>query len=284
MVNNHLDYFAFIGRILGKALFDGIQMDLPFCGFFLSKLLGKHNYLDELPSLDPALHKNLLYLKNYTGDIADLALDFTVSADDFGGGSVIELIPGGKNIEVTAANRIQYIHLMADYRLNKQIKRQCEAFLRGFQDVIRVDWIRFFNPVELQVLISGEKNGDFDVEDLKAHTIYSGGYSASDSACKRFWKVVAEFTPAQKCALLKFVTSCPRPPLLGFSSLQPPFCIHKVRGDRNLFEMMTRKEEDRLPTASTCMNLLKLPAYLNTSTLRSKLNYAITANAGFELS
>ena len=43
------------------------------------------------------------------------------------------------------------------------------------QDVIRVDWIRFFNPVELQVLISGEKNGDFDVDDLKAHTIYSGG-------------------------------------------------------------------------------------------------------------
>ena len=33
------------------------QVDLPFCGFFISKLLGKHNYLDELPSLDPALHK-----------------------------------------------------------------------------------------------------------------------------------------------------------------------------------------------------------------------------------
>lgn len=40
VVHNHLDYFAFIGRILGKALFDGIQMDLPFCGFFVSKLLG----------------------------------------------------------------------------------------------------------------------------------------------------------------------------------------------------------------------------------------------------
>ena len=33
------------------------KVDLPFCGFFISKLLGKHNYLDELPSLDPALHK-----------------------------------------------------------------------------------------------------------------------------------------------------------------------------------------------------------------------------------
>jgi ubiquitin-protein ligase E3 C len=32
------------------------------------------------------------------------------------------------------------------------------------------------------------------------------------------------------------------------------------------------------------MNLLKLPEYLNTKTLREKLLYAINANAGFELS
>lgn len=43
------------GLKTGKAIFDGIQMDLPFCGFFVSKLLGKHNYLDQLPSLDPGM-------------------------------------------------------------------------------------------------------------------------------------------------------------------------------------------------------------------------------------
>ena len=39
------------------------QVDLPFANFFLSKLLGKTNYLDELPSLDKDLHKNLTFLK-----------------------------------------------------------------------------------------------------------------------------------------------------------------------------------------------------------------------------
>ena len=34
---------------------------------------------------------------------------------------VYELKPGGSNIVVTAANRIEYIHLMADFRLNKQV-------------------------------------------------------------------------------------------------------------------------------------------------------------------
>eukprot|EP00961_Rhodomonas_salina_P124505 1678004-Rhodomonas_salina.1 len=41
--------------------------------------------------------------------------------------------------------------------------------------------------------------------------------------------------------------------------------------------MMTRKEEDRLPTASTCMNLLKLPVLPAHRTIREK------KSAGFVL-
>ena len=41
---------------------------------------------------------------------------------------------------------------------------------------------------------------------------------------------------------------------------------------------------DRLPTASTCYNMLKLPNYRRASTLKKKLLYAITSNAGFDLS
>ena len=96
--------------------------------------------------------------------------------------------------------------------------------------------------------------------------------------------VVGTLSPKEKSALLKFVTSCPRAPLLGFQSLQPPFTIHRVRSDRTFFETIARKDEDRLPTASTCMNLLKLPAYLSSKNLKDKLLYAINSGAGFELS
>ena len=40
----------------------------------------------------------------------------------------------------------------------------------------------------------------------------------------------------------------------------------------------------RLPSAATCMNLLKLPDYPTYEILREKLLYAISANAGFEMS
>ena len=43
-----------------------------------------------------------------------------------------------------------------------------------------------------------------------------GGYSADHPVIKVFWRVVEGFTDEEKRKLLKFVTSCSRPPLLGF--------------------------------------------------------------------
>ena len=55
---------------------------------------------------------------------------------------------------------------------------------------------------------------------------------------------------------------------------------------RGLFGVRRRgtQSSSRLPTASTCFNLLKLPNYNKKSILREKLKYAITSGAGFELS
>ena len=43
------------------------------------------------------------------------------------------------------------------------------------------------------------------------------------------------------------------------------------------------EESDKLPTAATCMNILKLPQYSNKETMKQKLLYAINAGAGFDL-
>ena len=47
---------------------------------------------------------------------------------------------------------------------------------------------------------------------------------------------------------------------------------------------VTHTDVDRLPSASTCYNLLKLPNYRRGSTMREKLLYAISSGAGFDLS
>ncbi len=42
----------------------------------------------------------------------------------------VDLLPNGRNIPVTNDNALLYIHRVADYRLNYQIRAQSEAFLR----------------------------------------------------------------------------------------------------------------------------------------------------------
>ncbi|XP_047552066.1 ubiquitin-protein ligase E3C isoform X5 [Lutra lutra] len=187
-------------------------------------------------------------------------------------GKVVELKFGGKDIPVTSANRIAYIHLVADYRLNRQIRQHCLAFRQGLANVVNLEWLRMFDQQEIQVLISGAQV-PISLDDLKSFTNYSGGYSADHPVIRVFWRVVEGFTDEEKRKLLKFVTSCSRPPLLGFKELYPAFCIHNGGSDLA-----------RLPTASTCMNLLKLPEFHDEALLRRKLLYAIECAAGFELS
>mmetsp|Transcript_23718 Transcript_23718/g.38651 ORF Transcript_23718/g.38651 Transcript_23718/m.38651 type:complete len:84 (-) Transcript_23718:194-445(-) len=82
-------------------------------------------------------------------------------------------------------------------------------------------------------------------------------------------------TSKQQADLLRFVTSCERPPPLGFASMTPPFTIQRVG---------IMRDGDKLPTASTCFNVLKLPTYSSEKVMKERLLYAIESGAGFELS
>eukprot|EP00127_Corallochytrium_limacisporum_P003073 Clim_evm2s146 gene=Clim_evmTU2s146 len=269
---NPLGQYRFLGRMLGKAIHEQILVELPLAPFFVSRMLGKFNFVNDLPSLDPEFYKNLMALKNYPGNVEeDFGLNFTITDNHQGRAVEHELIRNGRNVAVTNENRIEYIHCVAMYRLNKQIAPQANAFMKGMMDVIHPNWIRMFNERELRTVISGADKA-IDVDDLVAHTNYSGAYSPQHRVIHWFWEYVRSLNEEDKGKLLRFVTSCSRPPLLGFRELYPAFCVH------------SGGEQDRLPSASTCMNLLKLPVYKSRDILFERMTYALNANAGFELS
>ncbi|KAF5840138.1 hypothetical protein DUNSADRAFT_17621 [Dunaliella salina] len=254
-----------------------------------SLLQGRTPMFDDLRTLDPELHRSLLMVKNYEGDVSDLGLTFSTTDDFFGLTTQHALLPGHGNTPVTNENRLLYCHLLADWHLNVRLGRPAEAFARGLAQLIPTTTLRLFNPKEFNQLVSGdseEGGGGVDVDDLRRHTKYGGGYRPDSSAVELFWKVVSEFSPNERGLLLKFVTSCSRAPLGGFKYLHPPFLIHKVECEASFFASLPgmRGDVDRLPTASTCYNTLKLPNYRRKDTMRKKLLHAITSNAGFELS
>jgi ubiquitin-protein ligase E3 C len=70
-----------------------------------------------------------------------------------------------------------------------------------------------FNQQELQILIGGV-NSPIDLGDLRANTNYGGLFKDDNPVVEKFWRVVGSFNQEQRRALLRFITSCSRPPLL----------------------------------------------------------------------
>ena len=88
---------------------------------------------------------------------------------------VVELKPGGADISVTRTNSIEYLHLVAHYKLNLQIEKQFLAFRKGLSEILPLHWLRLFSQNEFQVLISGAEM-PINVPDLRKNTAYSGNW------------------------------------------------------------------------------------------------------------
>lgn len=275
----HLSYFKFVGRVVGKALFDGQLLDVHFTRSFYKHILGVKVTYHDIEAIDPDYFKNLKWmLENDISDVLDLT--FSIDADEeklilYEKNEVTdyELIPGGRNIKVTEENKHQYVDLVAEHRLTTAIRPQINAFLEGFTELISRELISIFNDKELELLISGLP--DIDLDDMRTNTEYSG-YSPASPVIQWFWEVVQGFSKEDKARLLQFVTGTSKVPLEGFSALQgisgsQKFQIHKAYGS-----------PDHLPSAHTCFNQLDLPEYPSKQHLEERLLLAIhEASEGF---
>lgn len=271
----HLDYFCFVGRIVGKAIVDGFLLDAHFTRSLYKHMLGAIPTHHDMQAIDPDYYKNLKMILEY--NLADLGLDLTFSYEmhSFGRSQTVDLMPNGRNVIVTEDTKEQYVRLVCQHRMTTSIKRQIDSFLQGLHDLVKPNLISIFTARELELLISGMP--DINVHDLQANTEYVS-FKASDTQIQWFWNVLHSLTKSQKAAFLQFVTGSSKVPLEGFSQLQgmrgrQKFSIHKVG-------TTTSK---KLPSAHTCFNALDLPVYSNEEETRQKLLLAITeaADSGF---
>ena len=104
--------------------------------------------------MDSELYQGLIFLKHYSGDLADLALNFTVTQDEFGVARSVDLILNGSNIPVTKENRLKYIYLVSLYKLSRQIRKQSNAFFDGLSEMIDPKWLRCVLHPSLHPVIS----------------------------------------------------------------------------------------------------------------------------------
>ncbi|KAG7201865.1 hypothetical protein KM043_004582 [Ampulex compressa] len=266
----HLNYFKFIGRIAGMAVYHGKLLDAFFIRPFYKMMLGKAIDLKDMESVDSEYYNSLLWIKE--NDPSELELTFCVDEESFGHTSQRELKPDGANIPLTDENKDEYIGLVIQWRFVSRVQEQMNAFLEGFNALIPPTLVKIFDEHELELLMCGIQH--IDVKDWKQNTLYKGDYHANHIVVQWFWRVVLSFSNEMRSRLLQFVTGTSRVPMNGFKEL------YGSNGPQ-LFTIEKWGTPDNYPRAHTCFNRIDLPPYESYQQLRDKLIKAIEGSQGF---
>lgn len=278
--DDHLVYFRFLGRVIGRSLFDGQQIKGHMVRHAYKHLLGWPISFLDIEHEDYEYYQSLKKLTKME-DVSMMCLDFTATEETLGARTEVELIPGGAMKEVNNENMSEYLEANLRYRMLDRTKPQMTELMLGFFDVIPEPALTVFDPHELELLLCGLP--EIDMSDWQSNTIYSGLFETKGSAHQVvtwFWEIVKDdFDHEMKARLLQFVTGTSGVPALGFSVLQgndgniKKFAVHGVQ-----------REQYTFPRAHTCFNRLDLPTYSSKKEMLEKLKIAVTTSAvGFGL-
>ncbi|EAW91635.1 WW domain containing E3 ubiquitin protein ligase 1, isoform CRA_b [Homo sapiens] len=197
---DHLSYFCFIGRFIAMALFHGKFIDTGFSLPFYKRMLSKKLTIKDLESIDTEFYNSLIWIRDNNIEECGLEMYFSVDMEILGKVTSHDLKLGGSNILVTEENKDEYIGLMTEWRFSRGVQEQTKAFLDGFNEVVPLQWLQYFDEKELEVQFVKETDNEV------------------------------------RMRLLQFVTGTCRLPLGGFAELMgsngpQKFCIEKVGKD-----------------------------------------------------
>mmetsp|Transcript_20825 Transcript_20825/g.30860 ORF Transcript_20825/g.30860 Transcript_20825/m.30860 type:complete len:723 (+) Transcript_20825:23-2191(+) len=266
----HLQFFHFAGRLIGKALFEGQLVVAHLARPLYKHLLAWPIMFSDLEHVDKFRHDSLLKMMKMD-DVSICQVDFTVTDEILGHHKTVELIPNGDKVQVTNENLSEYMELVLKHRTLNQIKEQLGCFMSGFYEVIPEALLTIFDFQEIELLLCGLPV--IDLEDWKENTSYSGLLDSEGNDHQVsiwFWEVLEEFESDQKARVLQFVTGTSGVPSQGFSVLQG--------NDGNIRKFTingVNLQQGKFPRAHTCFNRIDLPIYTNKQDLKQHLALAI---------
>lgn len=267
---DHLIYYYATGRLIGRALLEGTVLNFHLCMPLLKLILGVPLTFDDLEDYDPELFKSLSWLLAHEG-AESLELDFSVTEKRGESSVVVDLIPDGRNVIVTDANKQKYVESLLEYHLMTSVSSQLYVFLRGIYEVIPANLLMIFDQEELEYLLCGSP--EIDVDDWQYNTTTSPTILHSPTIIW-FWEIVREMPNDYQRRLLQFATGCSRVPLVGFKGLTSydgRVCLFSVKG--------MPKSAHPCVRSYACFNRLDLPL----GTTREQLKDMLYATLDTEL-
>ncbi|CAM9757293.1 unnamed protein product [Heterosigma akashiwo] len=261
LVEDHLQYFHFAGRLLGKALFDGQLVQAHLVRPIYKHLLGWPLLFSDLEQVDHETYNGLLQMLELD-DVSVCCVDFTVTEERFGAAETIDLKPGGADIDVTNDNVGEYLEALLRYRLCGRVQAQLTALLAGFYEVVPEPLLSVFDFQELELLLCGLPT--IDLDDWRRHTEYVGEYERRK----------ANHQPPS-----------PLPPVPAPPVAAGPGVLQGNDGNIRKFTVNSLPVESAIfPRAHTCFNRIDLPLYKSKRDLKTHLALAVQLEAtGFDI-
>ncbi|CAL4080813.1 unnamed protein product, partial [Meganyctiphanes norvegica] len=199
---DHLTYFKFIGRFIAMALYHGKFIYSGFTMPFYKRMLNKKLTMKDLESIDPEFYNSLNWIKDNNIEECELEMFFSTDFEVLGKISEVELKPGGADIQVTEENKEEYVDLMMQWRLTRGQEAQTQHFLEGFSEVVPLEWLKYFDERELELLLCGMQ--EIDINDWQKYTIYRH-YNRSSKQVIWFWQVPKLLENKKIIKLLAFI-------------------------------------------------------------------------------
>jgi hypothetical protein len=263
----HLNYFRFFGRFLGKALMEEKLVKAPLTRALWKLVLGKALCFEDYQTVDKQIFVRLQQILDYDDETLEACnFVFAANIDDFGEAKVYPLKEGGEEIGVTRANVHEWIRLYTSWRMIDSVYPQIHNFLQGFYEVIPVQLVTLFNEFELEQVLCGLDQ--INVEDWQKHAVLVG-FKKGDDLTKEmprwFWQIMGEeLTNEERGHVLQFATGSAQVPV-SFEYLHPPFTI----------ALNKSLKPDSLPYGHTCFNRIDLPVYTSKQNMRTALLKAV---------
>jgi len=267
--------YAACGRLFGLAMKHGEVVGEALASSFLRQVARKEAVaLEELQqefaeeegedvrgqqawlrrSLTEAGLKGQTFSRALTGDLAEE-----------------ELVPGGKELQVTEENKEEWLRLHLEHKLHDSRQMAADAFRAGLLDTLGGEAQRtcpllvLLSPREITQLWAGSAIGEAGVARWREVAVVS---DAVQQQAVWLWELLEQGSEEFRQQVLRFSTGAGR---LGPGGLAR-FEVQPADGG-----------DEALPRAMTCANMLMLPRYGSKAALDSQLRKASELCGGFQL-
>lgn len=182
----------------------------------------------------------------------------------------VELVPGGKDMEVTEDNKAQWLELHLHNKLYGSLQKAADAFRQGICDVFggsrrTCPLLVLLTPAELAHLWAGEPVGEQGLRRWREVAVVS---EEVRQQADWLWEVLEEASEDFRGRLLRFSTGSSRVGQAGLQTYQ----VQPADGG-----------DEALPRAMTCANMLQLPRYSGKEVLQRQLQKAMEFGDGFQI-